>query len=97
MEKVRDYRKLKSSLHEMYLWDDDTKIRHIRELHQHIEDSYDEIDKLNLENDRLKDEINLDESGFNDYENKIKKLVEANLDLGGQVLKLKAELYDLLR
>jgi len=82
---------------DMYLWDGDQKIEHIRELHQHIQDSYDEIDRLTMENDCLKDDKECCNNTYDELQDKIKKLVEANLDLGGQVLKLKAELYDLLR
>ncbi len=64
---------------------------------QHMNTTENLIDKLQIEIESLKDEVGCYETTYDKLQGEIKALAEANRELATQVLKLKAELYNLLR
>jgi hypothetical protein len=69
---------------------DQLQSTYIRELHQHIQNQYDEIDSLRESIEECQEEI--DGKAI-----RIQSMLETNANLVAQVLDLKAQLHDLLR
>lgn len=88
--KIKNMESKFSPLEDIFGLNEELRKIHIRELHQHIQDLYDEKDSLRETLEECFEEI--DGKAM-----RIESLTKANEKLVKQVLELKAQLHDLLR